>query len=362
LNRNYAELKGRALKPTDGGRVVGGFLTTHFTRYVDYDFTAHMEDELDEVSRGEREWVPVLEEFWKPFAILLKEKEKSVTREEAVQVRELGTDPNSSRPVSARFGRYGAFIQIGRREDEEKPRWKGLQPGQSMFSIQLPDALELFKLPRALGNMPTGEPVSANTGQFGPYVQYETLDTATGEVKKKYVSLREHEPLKITLPEAIEVIHAKQLADANKLIKDFGIENLRILHGRWGPYLTDGEKNARLPKDREPESVTLPEARELIANAPLPKRRWGRPVAKKKVTRKAARKAADAASGNGATAPDASKPKPARKKRKKAAKKVAKKAPGKAKPAATTAQNPLRTRRSGRDPHGLKLLDVSTYW
>ncbi len=348
LNRNYAELKGRALKPTDGGRVVGGFLTAHFTRYVDYDFTAHMEDELDEVSRGEREWVPVLEEFWKPFAILLKEKEKSVTREEAVQVRELGTDPNSGRPVSARFGRYGSFIQIGRREDEEKPKWKGLQPGQSMFTIQLPDSLELFKLPRALGNMPTGEPVSANTGQFGPYVQYETVDSSTGEVKKKYVSLREHEPLKITLPEAVEVILAKQLADANKLIKDFGIENLRILHGRWGPYLTDGEKNARLPKDREPESVTLPEARELIANAPLPKRRWGRPVAKKKVTKKAAKKAAtaktaDAASGNGATAPVA-KARTRKKKRKKVAKKTAKtaakKAAGKAKRAADDGVEP----------------------
>ena len=115
---------------------------------MDYDFTAHMEDELDEISRGECEWVPVLEEFWQPFAVLLKEKDKSVTREEAVQVRELGKDPVSGRPVSARFGRYGAFIQIGTRDDEEKPKWKGLQPGQSMFNIELPDALELFKLPQ----------------------------------------------------------------------------------------------------------------------------------------------------------------------------------------------------------------------
>jgi DNA topoisomerase-1 len=347
LNRNYAELKGRALKPTDGGRVVGGFLTNHFTRYVDYDFTAHMEDELDEVSRGERDWVPVLEEFWKPFAVLLKEKEKSVSREEAVQVRELGTDPNSGRPVSARFGRYGPFIQIGRREDEEKPKWKGLQPGQSMFTIELPDSLELFKLPRALGHLPTGEPVSANTGQFGPYVQYESVDAATGEVKKKYVSLREHEPLKITLEEAIEVIRAKQLADANKLIKDYGVENLRILHGRWGPYLTDGEKNARLPKDREPESVTLEEARELILNAPMPKRRWGRPAAKKKVTKKAAKKkappktAAGAGEGNGAAAPAAGKRKAARKKKtKKVARKTAKKAAAKPKPAVDDGAEP----------------------
>ena len=341
LNRKYAELKGRALKPTDGGRIVGGFLTEHFTRYVDYDFTAHMEDELDEVSRGERDWVPLLEKFWKPFAVLLKEKEK-VSREEAAQVRDLGTDPASGRPVSARFGRFGSFIQIGRREDEEKPRWKGLQPGQSMFNIQLLDALELFKLPRALGTLPTGEPVSANTGMFGPYVQYEAIDTSTGEVKKKYVSLTAHQPLTITLEEAIEVIRAKQEADANKLIRDFGVDNLRILRGRWGPYLTNSEKNARLPKDREPESVTLDEARELIANAPLPKRRWGRPVIKKKVARKAARKAApkaalvaglDGAGGNGATTPAGKKPKaPAQSPKKPRKKAGAKAARGKAAP------------------------------
>jgi DNA topoisomerase-1 len=200
-----------------------------------------------------------------------------------------------------------------------------------MFNIQLPEALELFKLPRSLGNLPTGEPVSANTGQFGPYVQYESVDTATGEVKKKYVSLREHDPYKVTLEEAIEVIRAKQEADANKLIKDYGVENLRLLRGRWGPYLTDGEKNARLPKDREPETITLDEARALILAAPPPKRRWGRPVTKKKVAKKATKKVA-APAGNGAAPADAEKPKAA-KPRKKAAKKVAKKA-AKAKPAA----------------------------
>ncbi len=175
-------------------------------------------------------------------------------------------------------------------------------PARACSTSSCPEALELFKLPRALGNLPTGEPVSTNTGQFGPYVQYETVDQATGEVKKKYVSLREHDPYKITLEEAIEVIRAKQEADANKLIKDYGVDNLRLLRGRWGPYLTDGEKNARLPKDREPETITLDEARELIANAPLPKRRWGRPVTKKKVAKKAAKKkaAAPAAVGNGA--------------------------------------------------------------
>lgn len=307
LSRNYAELKGRALKPTDGGRVVSGFLTGNFTRYVDYDFTAHMEDELDEVSRGERQWVPVLDEFWQPFQLLLKEKEASVSREQAVQVRELGTDPASGRPVTARFGRYGPFVQIGSREDEEKPRWKGLQPGQSMFTIMLPDALELFKLPRKLGTLPNGEAVASNVGQFGPYVQYERI-TEDGEVQKKYVSLKEHDPLTITLEEAIELIRAKEAADASKLIREFPALGIRILHGRWGPYITDGERNARVPKDREPESLTEAECQELIANAPPSRSRW-----RKKTAKKAAKKTAKKTTAKSAV-------------EKPAAKKVAKKA------------------------------------
>jgi DNA topoisomerase-1 len=207
-----------------------------------------------------------------------------------------------------------------------------------MFTIQLPEALELFKLPRALGHLPTGEPVSTNTGQFGPYVQYDTVDTATGEVKKKYVSLREHNPYTITLEEAMQVIRAKQEADANKLIKDYGVDNLRLLRGRWGPYLTDGEKNARLPKDREPETITLEEARELIAKAPPPKRRWGRAAAAKAAP-KAKKAKKPAAAGNGATAPDpaadAARPKAARKK---AAKKAGRKAPARASKTAKAAK------------------------
>jgi DNA topoisomerase-1 len=320
LNRNYAELKGRALKPTDGGRVVSGFLTSHFTRYVDYDFTAHMEDELDQISRGECEWVPVLEEFWQPFAVLLQEKDKAVSRDEAVQARELGKDPVSGRPVSARFGRYGAFIQIGTRDDEEKPKWKGLQPGQSMFNIGLADALELFKLPRQLGKLPGGEPVSANTGMFGPYVQYETVDKETGEVVKKYASLQTLDPLKVTLEEAIEIIRAKQEADAKKLVKDFGVDGIRILNGRWGPYLADAERNARIPKDREPASITLEEARRMLAEAPVRKRRWGKKIVKKaakKTARKTVKKAAAEGPGEEAAA------KPARPRKKAAARKKA---------------------------------------
>ena len=129
-NREYVEMDGKRFLPTDVGRIVSNFLTNHFTQYVDYDFTANLEDELDEISRGEREWVPLLEEFWEPFHKLVNNKEETVTREEAAQARQLGTDPKSGKPVSVRMGRYGAFVQIGTKDDEDKPKFAGLKPGQ----------------------------------------------------------------------------------------------------------------------------------------------------------------------------------------------------------------------------------------
>ena len=171
-NREYVEMDNRRFIPTDVGRVVNRFLTQFFSQYVDYEFTARMEDELDAVSRGEREWVPLLEEFWKPFSKLVEHTETNVTREQASQARVLGTDPASGRPMSVRMGRYGAFVQIGTKEDVDKPKFAGLRPGQKMDTITLDVALDLFKLPRELGATPEGEPVSANIGRFGPYVRY----------------------------------------------------------------------------------------------------------------------------------------------------------------------------------------------
>jgi DNA topoisomerase-1 len=149
-----------------------------------------------------------------------------------------------------------------------------------MFNIELPDALELFKLPRKLGILPGCEPVSANTGMFGPYVQYETVDKETGEVVKKYASLQAGDPLTVTLEEAIEVIRAKQEADAKKLVKDFGVDGIRILNGRWGPYLADAERNARIPRVAS-RSPSRWRRRQLLADAPVRKRRWGKKVVKK---------------------------------------------------------------------------------
>jgi len=311
-NREYVEMDGKRFIPTDVARIVNGFLTKHFTRYVDYDFTAQLEDALDEISRGEREWVPVLDDFWGPFHKLVEDKEISVSREEAGQARHLGTDPKSGKPVSVRMGRYGPFVQIGTREDEDKPKFAGLKPGQKMAAIDLEEALELYKLPRKLGETPEGEPVSASIGRFGPYVRY-------GD---KFASIRGEDPYTIELPQALEIIREKKEADANRLIQDFEAEGIQVLNGRYGPYITDKAKNARVPKDRDPKSLTLEECQELLAKAPVRGKRGAKKKAaatntkkkttkttkkktkKKKTAKKKAKKKASTKSGAAAPPPD----------------------------------------------------------
>ena len=303
-NREYVEMDGKRFLPTDIGRIVNGFLTDHFTQYVDYDFTARLEDDLDAVSLGEKDWVPLLDAFWRPFRDLCVDKETSVTREQVAQARELGTDPKSGKPVTVRMGRYGPFVQIGTKDDEEKPKFAGLRPGQKMNDIGFEEAMELFKLPRKLGETPDGLEVSASVGRFGPYVRY-------GD---KYVSIRDDDdPYTIELPRALELIEIKKVEDANRIIQDFEDEGIQVLNGRYGPYITDKKKNARVPKDREPKSLTLEECKELLAAAPERGRR-GKKKAKK----------------NAGPKKTAAKKKPAKKKTKKKAakKKAAKKKSG----------------------------------
>jgi DNA topoisomerase-1 len=246
-DREYVEMENRRFIPTDVGKVVNRFLTAYFARYVDYEFTAQLEDTLDAVSRGESEWIPLLEGFWKDFHALVEHTETSVTREQASQARVLGDDPKSGRPVSVRMGRYGAFVQIGTKDDEDKPLFAGLRPGQKMDDITFEEALDLFKLPRKLGETPDGEPVSASIGRFGPYVRYGN----------KFVSIRGDDPYTIELPRALELIEEKKIADANRIIQDFPEAEIQVLNGRYGPYVTDGKKNAKIPKDREPSGLTL---------------------------------------------------------------------------------------------------------
>jgi len=302
-NREYVEMDAKRFIPTDIGRIVNGFLTEHFKQYVDYDFTARLEDDLDEVSLGHKDWVPLLDDFWRPFNKLCEEKETSVTREQVAQARELGTDPKSGKPVTVRMGRYGPFVQIGTKDDEEKPKFAGLRPGQKMNEIDLATALELFKLPRKLGETPDGLSVSASVGRFGPYVRY-------GD---KYVSIKGDDPYTIELPRALELIEEKKIADANRIILDFEEEGIQVLNGRYGPYITNKAKNARVPKDREPKSLTLEECLELLAAAPERGRRGKKKVAKKAAAKKKAAKKK--------TKKKKAKKKPAKKKATKAAKK-----------------------------------------
>jgi DNA topoisomerase-1 len=307
--RQYVEMDNRRFVPTDVGEVVNLFLTKHFSEYVDYEFTARMEDSLDAVSRGEDEWVPLLGKFWKPFNERVEWVDVNVPRDEFQRV--LGVDPASGRPVSVRMGQYGAFVQIGTKEDVEKPRFAGLRPGQKMYTITLEAALDLFKLPRELGVTAEGEPVSANIGRFGPYVRYAN----------KFVSIKGDDPYTITLERALVLIAEKKIADANRLIKDFPEAGVQVLNGRYGPYITNKAKNAKIPKDKTPAELTLDECQALLAAAP---ERRGRGM-----RRKSAPAAADA---NGETPAAAAKTakaeKPAKKKTKKKKKSTARKARG----------------------------------
>jgi DNA topoisomerase-1 len=266
-DRQYVDIESRRFTATDIGKIVSRFLTQYFTTYVDYDFTAKMEDSLDAVANGEQEWVPLLQKFWKPFIDLVNHTETSVSREEVAQARDLGADPVSGKPMSVRMGRFGPFVQIGTKDDADKPRFAGLRPGQKMDAITHAEAMELFKLPRKLGTTLAGEEISTNVGRFGPYVKYGA----------KYVSLKIDDPYEITPERALEVIREKEIADANRLILDFPDAGIQVLNGRYGPYITDKERNAKIPKDKEPKSLTLEECQTLLAAAPVRTfGKWGR--------------------------------------------------------------------------------------
>ena len=278
LFRKYTEMEGRAFKPTDVGRAVSKFLSGHFTQYVDYDFTARLEDELDAVSRGEEEWVPLMEKFWAPFKELIEEKKESVDRSEATGARELGTDPKSGKPVSVRLGRYGPYAQIGDKDTDEKLEFASLRPGQSMHTITMEEALELFKLPRKLG-LDQDEEVSVGIGRFGPFAKRGST----------YASLKkEDDPYTIDLARAVFLINEKEEIARNRIIKEFDGSDIQVLNGRFGPYISDGKLNGKIPKDREPASLTLAEVQQLLEETGKPARRGfgAKKAAAKKVTAK----------------------------------------------------------------------------
>ncbi len=312
LGKQYAVLDGRAFKPTDIGRAVGKFLSSHFSKYVDYDFTANLEDELDAVSRGEEDWIPLMEKFWGPFKALVDDKKATLDKADAGSVRVLGSDPASGRPVSARIGRFGPLVQIGTVEDEEKPRFASLKPGQSIYSITLDEALKLFEMPRKLGVDANGEEVSVGIGRFGPFAKRGS----------SYASLKkEDDPYVIDLARAIFLIEEKEEIARNRVIKEWPGHDVQVLNGRFGPYISDGKLNGKIPKDREPSSLSLEETLKLLEETGKPARK-GFGAKKAAVKKVAAKKAAV----KKAPAEKAAK-KPAAKKA--VAKKAVKKAPAK---------------------------------
>jgi DNA topoisomerase-1 len=274
-----------------------------------------MEDRLDAISRGEQNWQELLGRFWEPFRDLLKDKESSVSKRDVVPNRELGIDPASGKPVLVKIGRFGPYVQIGTAEDEDKPRFAGLPRSKGMQSITLEEALELFKLPRELGVTQDGLPVQVNIGRFGPFVKYGA----------KYASLRkDDDPYTIELPRALEVIREKEANELSRTIRDFPEQGIRILKGRFGPYVTDAGRRASIPKGQDPATVTLEQARTLLEQAPAKKGSRKKAAGRKPAAQKTAAKAGTAKKAA------AKKKAPARKKAA-AKKKTAARKPGAAK-------------------------------
>jgi DNA topoisomerase-1 len=267
------------LVPTAAGQVVSDFLTNHFDQIVDYDFTANVEEFFDKIAEGELERNKMLQEFYTPFHDLI-EQSGGIDRSSVAQAREVGIDPKSGKPILARFGRFGPMLQLGATEDKEnKPQFAPIPSGKKIETITLEEALHAFKLPRLVGTTPDGDDIKANIGRFGPYIQ----------VGKLFVSIKPLDPHDITLDQALELYTDKLKTEAEKNIADFG-DGIKVLKGRYGPYITDGKKNAKIPKDTEPASITHEQAKELLASATPAKGRFARKAAPKTTTRRAAPK------------------------------------------------------------------------
>lgn len=280
LEENTGSEKNK-LFPTDIAGIVNDFLVKNFGQVLDFQFTAQVESQFDQIATGQQAWQDMLEEFYAKFHPKVEQAE-TLSREEAGQARPLGNDPKTGLPLLVKIGRFGPFVQLGDGEDDVKPTFASLKPGQKMDSIKLEEALELFKLPRVLGDMPQafqakaadgtafgiekGQTIIAKQGPFGPYLDY-------GE--KQFAPIKGYDPLSITLEEAVLVIEAKIQADADKIVRSFSGTTVKVLKGRWGPYITDlsTKVNAKIGKDEDPMALTLEDCQARLAEAPPPKKR-----------------------------------------------------------------------------------------
>ncbi len=286
VNTEITGTEKNKLFPTNIAMVVNDFLVKHFPNVIDFSFTATVEKEFDEIAQGQTKWDEMIHDFYGRFHPRV-EKTENIERSSVGSSREIGVDPKSGKKVIARLGRFGPIVQIGDSEGEEKPEYASLRKGQFIENITLEDAMELFKLPREVGDFEDKKMVAA-IGRFGPYIRHDS---------KFYSIPKDEDPLSVTPERAVEIIEAKRKADAEKFIKGFEEDpEVQILNGRWGPYIKVGKQNVKIPKDKEPEDLTLQECLDLAEAAPVKKGRGGfKKAAAKAVTpEKAAKPAAKA--------------------------------------------------------------------
>lgn len=248
------------LVPTPAGELISDFLTSHFERIVDYGFTATVEKYFDDIAEAKLERNRMLAGFYTPFHELI-EKSGDIDRSKVGNSREIGVDPKTGKTILARFGRFGPMLQLGDSEDADKPQFAPMPKGSKIENVTLEQALQAFKLPRLVGQTEDGQDIKANVGRFGPYIQ----------IGKLFVSIKEHDPHDISLEEALTLYAAKLQSESEKNISDFG--TVKVLNGRFGPYITDGKKNAKIPKGTDPKTITEKEAKKLLADAPAKARR-----------------------------------------------------------------------------------------
>lgn len=250
------------LFPTNMAMIVNDFLVGQFPNIIDFSFTASVEKELDEIANGKLLWDKMIDSFYSSFKNDVATSQ-NISKSDIGALRELGIDPATGKKIYARLARFGPCVQLGELEDEEKPKFSSLRKGQLIETITLEDALELFKLPRLVGEY-EGSNVDANIGRYGPYVRHNNKFYGLGE---------EDDPMTVSIKRAIELIDIKRKEDANRIIKTFDEnEEFQILKGKWGPYLKAGKKNVKLPKDKTPEDLTYEECVELAEKAPAKKR------------------------------------------------------------------------------------------
>jgi DNA topoisomerase-1 len=243
------------LTPTDIGIIVNDFLVKYFPEIVDYNFTAKVELEFDEIANGKLVWQQMISEFYTPFNVML-ENTNEISKSEATQSRNLGIDPKTGKVIYVKIGRYGPMLQLGENDDEEKPKFASLPKDKKFEKITLEEALPLFDLPYHIGDSPDGYKVITQIGRFGPYIR----------CNKTYVSITHDELFTLTIEDAMKRVIDKEQSKTNNIIQDFA-DGIQVLSGRYGPYITDGSKNVRIPKAHTPETITLEECKELLANA-----------------------------------------------------------------------------------------------